>query len=87
MSKLLVKRMHRRLTERQVMHIIARRYGSLTDYSAVIARVCDISKATGIAWSTVNRAIKRFHKNGDQFTDEAAKKTGRKRIVPEHIEE
>ena len=67
-------------------HLLARRYGSITDFSRIIARICDISKATGIAWSTVKEAIDRYHKNGNQFINESAKKTGRKKKVPDSIE-
>ena len=46
----LVRRVKRpRLSEKQVMHVLLRRYGSLTDFSNVIATYASISRATGIA--------------------------------------
>ena len=47
--------------------IIARRYGSLTDFTRVIAKVSDVAKALHLHWSTVKTVIKRFHRNGDRY--------------------
>ena len=37
-----------RLNEKVIRNLVARRYGSLHDFSRVVARWCDISRATGL---------------------------------------
>ena len=56
-----------RLKEKHVLTLVARRYGSLTDFSKVVARYCDIARATGVKKDTVRNVILRFHKNGNRF--------------------
>ena len=55
------------LKEEQVMHILYRRYGSVTDFDQVIASFAKISRATGVPVATAVKAVARFHKNGNTF--------------------
>ena len=72
-------------TKHQVHAIIARRYGSLTDFSRITARVSQIAKALGFNWMTVKSIIKRFHANGNQFLPRP--RPIRPRKVPARVEE
>ena len=48
-EQLLFRRFRRPNLSKKMMHtLLARRYGSLTDFSRVVARWCDIARATGI---------------------------------------
>ena len=88
-APLLTKSVRRpRLTERMVNNLVARRYGSLHDFSKVVARWCDISRATGIHPGTVRKAIATFHKRGNRFLKCCAANfaMGRPRHVPQDVE-
>ena len=50
-----------RFTEKMVKNLLARRYGSTHDFSKVVARWCDISRATGIKSNSLRRVIKNYH--------------------------
>ena len=56
-----------RLQRKMVLNLVARRYGSLHDFSRVVARWCDISRATGLHVDTIRKAIGLFHKKGDRY--------------------
>lgn len=64
----LQRKFRRSVLKKKMVHaIIARRYGSLTDFTRVIAKVSDVAKALHLHWSTVKTVIKRFHRNGDRY--------------------
>ena len=67
---------------------MARRYGSLDDFSQVVARWCDISRATGVHKETCRRAILRFHRRGNRFTRDSANSCplGPPRRIPPELE-
>ena len=77
-----------RLSRPQVMHLIARRYGSLHDFSQVVARYSTISTATGIHQDTVRKAIQLFHKKGNRYerTSMKGRGGGRPRAIPPDLE-
>ena len=91
MSKLpdLTKRVVRpRLTEKMVNNLLARRYGSLHDFSKVVARWCDISKATGINPNTIRKALQTYHRRGHRFLKCNATnfRMGRPCVLPRDVE-
>ena len=71
-----------------IMNLLARRYGSLHDFSKVVARWCDIERATGIHRVTARKAIKTFHKRGNRYLRRCAANfaMGRPRTVPPDLE-
>ena len=77
-----------RLDRKMIANLLARRYGSLTDFSKVVARYCDISRATGLHRATVRNAIKLFHKRGDRYERcrDNVRPVGRPRVIPEDLE-
>ena len=77
-----------RLTEKMVKNLLARRYGSLTDFSQVVRRWCDISRATGMNPNTIKKAICTYHNRGNRFIKVNAKNfpVGRPPIMPPHLE-
>ena len=56
-----------KLGEKEVKNLLARRYGSLTDFSQVVARWCDIARATGVHQTTCRKAVNLYHKKGNRF--------------------
>ena len=50
------------------MTLLARRYGSLTDFSTVIAKWSEIAKATGVGRMTIQKAVLNYHKKGNRYT-------------------
>ena len=54
------------------MNLLARRYGSLHDFSKVVARWCDIARATGVHRDTCRKAIGIYHKRGNKFKSRCA---------------
>ena len=77
-----------RLSKAQVQHLIARRYGSLHDFSQVVATYATISRATGIHQDTVRTAILLYHQKGNRYVKFKRKGLGggRRRIVPPDLE-
>ena len=77
-----------RLQEKMVKNLIARRYGSLHDFSRVVARWCDISRATGLNVDTIRKAVKLFHERGNRFLKCSGKNfpVGRPRFIPPELE-
>ena len=67
---------------------MARRYGSLDDFSRVAARWGDIGRATGLHRETCRWAIIRFHKRGNRFAGGSANNCplGRRRLIPQDLE-
>ena len=84
-----LKQIHRaRLSKAEVLDLIRRRYGSLTDFSHARASYSAISRATGMLHETVRSAILLFHKKGDRYAKNSmfGHGGGRPRTVPAHIE-
>ena len=77
-----------RLNEKMVKNLLARRYGSLHDFSKVVARWCDIRRATGVHEDTARKAIATFHKRGNRFLKCCAANfaVGRPSSVPPDLE-
>ena len=77
-----------RFTEKIVLNLVARRYGSLHDFSTVVARWCDISRATGVHQESCRRAVLLFHKRGNRFLKVNASNypMGRPRVMPPELE-
>ena len=87
LTTLVAKRIRRqRLTERQTRLLLLHRYGSITDFSKVIASFSVVAKATGIASPTIHRAIHRYHRNGDCFVEAKVVYKGRRKKVPAAVE-
>ena len=71
-----------------VKNLVARRYGSLHDFSKVVARWCEISKATGMHRDTIRMAVLLYHKRGNRFfkCNSTNFAMGRPRTVPQDVE-
>lgn len=69
-------------------NLLARRYGSLHDFSKVVARWCDISKATGVHPDTIRKAILLYHARGNRYLECTAKNfaLGRPRFITPSLE-
>ena len=67
-APIILKRLRRpTLSKAVVLHLVARRYGSITDFSQIVARLCDMSRATGIHEDTIRKVISRYHANGNRY--------------------
>ena len=77
-----------RLNEKALRNLVARRYGSLDDFSQVVARWCDIGRATGVHPQTCRRAVALFHRRGNRFTRDSANSCplGPPRRIPPELE-
>ena len=77
-----------RLERKMIRNLLARRYGSLHDFSKVVARWCDISRATGVHQDTVRKAVERHHKRGNKFDSASVRNrfVGRPRTIPAELE-
>ena len=88
-QRLLSKGIRRpRMDLKQLRNLLARRYGSLHDFSCVVARWCDIGRATGVSPDTIRTAVQRYHNNGNRFIPTNGKTcaVGRPRVIPESLE-
>ena len=56
-----------------IRNLVARRYGSLHDFSKIVARWCDIGRATGVNPETCRKAIGNFHRRGNDFKPRGAR--------------
>ena len=86
---LLTKSIRRpRLQEKMVKNLLARRYGSLHDFSKVIARWSDIAKATGVHPDTIRKAVLLYHARGNRFLKccGANFALGRPKVIPPELE-
>ena len=77
-----------RLERKMIRNLLARRYGSLHDFSKVVARWCDIARATGVHVDTVRKAVMLHHKRGNKFESDSVrnKNVGRPRTIPAELE-
>ena len=77
-----------RLNEKMIKNLLARRYGSLHDFSKIVTRWCDICRATGVHEDTARKAINKFHKRGNRFLKCCAANfaVGRPSIVPPDLQ-
>ena len=71
-----------------VLHLLARRYGSITDFSRVAMRWCDIARVTGVHKWTVQKAIQRYHEKGNRYVKakRVGYSAGRPHLFPAEIE-
>ena len=76
------------MNKKMLKNLLARRYGSLHDFSKVVARWCDISKATGVHPDTIRKAILLFHKRGNRYLECTGKNfaLGRPRFITPSLE-
>ena len=77
-----------KLNRKMVMNLLARRYGSLHDFSQVVARWCDISRATGVHPNTVRKVVLLYHQRGNRFESRIVRNYAgpRTRVVPPELE-
>ena len=77
-----------RLNEKMIKTLLARRYGSLTDFSQVVTRWCDISRSTGVHPNTIRGVIRTYHERGNRFVKVNAINfpVGRPRRMPPYLE-
>ena len=77
-----------KLQPKMIRNLLARRYGSLHDFSKVVARWCDIAKATGVHVDTCRKAVKMYHERGNKFKLDRVRPINapRVRVIPAEIE-
>ena len=70
------------------MTLLARRYGSLHDFSKVVARWCDIERATGVHADTIRKAVLLYHKRGNRYLERCGANfaLGRPKVIPPELE-
>ena len=71
-----------------IKNLLARRYGSLEDFSQVVGRWCDISRATGLHPDTIRKAVMLYHKKGNRYIPVCARNypVGRPRVITANLE-
>ena len=85
---MLVSRIQRPpLNAKQVNYLLARRYGSLHEFTAVQETYTSIARSCGLSKQGVREAIVRFHRNGNRHSCEVPRaRYVRKSKIPPEIE-
>ena len=77
-----------KLDRKMIRNLLARRYGSLGDFSRVVARWCDISRATGVHPDTIRKAVLLYHQKGNRYVPVNGRNNpvGRPRVITANLE-
>ena len=59
----------RDLRAREMLLLVALRYGSLTSFDRIVSSYEQVSKQTGLRPHVVSLAIKRWHANGNRYVN------------------